>query len=417
MPNSLCLCLLAMLCFAPSDDQPPPSTKKPTKPGAASGVSAPQGQTASPGTKSSPSTKGKVDDLWTMDPDKMKRPKEGLVGRLNGEPFQPNRVKFENQVLTFASGTDFLADHEITIFLFADLKELTAKPLVVRPKHDPGDLAPHIHVHSAKKTGQGPDAAVYTDNYAMKLELRQEKDGQIRGTIHLCLPDNAKSFLAGAFTVKDSNEKEDVTVPSGKISGVIRMTLPEKRSHVSLTVFGVDSQGRRLEGGSVGIDARRGEASIASSGDIDFNIPEQSNPTYQVNSTAVGTYLVVFSVNQVPVAWKWIEWKGGQPVGGDLEVSNDSFAALEVRFKQKNVRDVRVLPLWDGDRSPAGVGDGAEIVKQYAQAVRAWTAPVTAGQTSVKFPKLKPGRYRVFVGQSHEDVDIQPGRPAKVEVK
>lgn len=425
MANPFCGYVFIFLCLASADDKSSSApAKQANKPSATSSKSSSPAQTNQKGTKptatgqkSTPAANEKIDDLWTMDPAKMKTPKDGLVGRLGGEPFRPDGVKFENQVLTFRSGKEFLADQEVIIFLFSDLKELTAKPKLVKPKREFGDLAPHVHVHSKKKGGQGPDAAVYTNDYAMKLELKPEKDGQIRGTIHLCLPDDAKSFLAGAFTIKASKEMERAATPSGAISGAIQMTLPEKLAFVSLAVYGVDSKGKGLSGGSVGMNVRRGESSIAGSGDIDLNFPGDANPTYQFNAKGAGTYLVVLSVDRIPVAWRWVEWNDEQPTTADLEVSKDGFGSLEVRLGPGAPGEVRALPLWDGEQAPAGVGDGTAMVKRFGKSLQGWIAAVTAGQASVNFPKLKPGRYRVFAGPRYQDVEIQPGRATKVELK
>ncbi|MCX7702247.1 MAG: hypothetical protein N2039_15330 [Gemmataceae bacterium] len=427
MANPFCGYVFILLCLAPADDKSSSSpAKQSNKPSATSGKSSSLAQTTQKGNKptatgqkSTPAPNEKIDNLWTMDPDKMKTPKDGLVGRLGGEPFRPDQVQFENQVLTFRSGKEFLADQEVIIFLFADLKELTAKPMLVKPKRDFGDLAPHVHVHSKRKAGQAPDIGVYTDKYAMKLELKPEKDGQLRGTIHLCLPDDAKSFLAGTFTVTGSKEMQPAANPvaSGTISGSIRMPLPEKRTLVTLVVHGVDSKGKGLSGGSVGINVRRGETSIGSSGDIDLNFAGNSNPTYVFNAKGSGTYLVVLCVDRIPVAWKWVEWNDGQPASADLEVSKDDFGSLEVRLGSTDQNEVRVLPLWEGDQAPAGVGDGTAMLKRFGKPLQGWMATVTAGRASVNFPKLMPGRYRVFAGQRYQDVEIQPGRPAKVELK
>src|SRR5262249_27988478 len=56
---------------------------------------------------------------------------------------------------------------------------------------------PAIHLHSMDPVR----SAVYQSGYAMRLEFGKEKDGKIKGKIYLCLPDVAKSYVAGSFTL------------------------------------------------------------------------------------------------------------------------------------------------------------------------------------------------------------------------
>jgi hypothetical protein len=45
-----------------------------------------------------------------------------------------------------------------------------------------------------------PETEVFMKGYAMRLEFGEAQGGVLPGKIYLCLPDQEKSFMAGAFS-------------------------------------------------------------------------------------------------------------------------------------------------------------------------------------------------------------------------
>ena len=65
-------------------------------------------------------------------------------------------------------------------------------------------LSPHIRIATLPKGARLLKVEPFVNNYSLKLSFgAKDKDGAIPGTIYLCTPDAARSWLAGKFTVKE----------------------------------------------------------------------------------------------------------------------------------------------------------------------------------------------------------------------
>lgn len=107
-----------------------------------------------------------------------------------GADFKAERVQLAGTGLSLQSGSD-------SIHIFLQLKP--CKSVYEFKAEDPprGRPAIHIHVHSTTP----PGIAVHQAGYEMRLEFGKKKDGKIPGKLYLCLPDDAKSCIAGSFTL------------------------------------------------------------------------------------------------------------------------------------------------------------------------------------------------------------------------
>src|SRR5262249_5376893 len=73
--------------------------------------------------------------------------------------------------------------------------------LVVTPDREFGPDVPHVQASWKKSGGALPETQVHMHKYALKLEVDKPEGGKVKGKIHLSLPDDAKSFVAGSFAL------------------------------------------------------------------------------------------------------------------------------------------------------------------------------------------------------------------------
>lgn len=119
------------------------------------------------------------------------------VGKVDGKDFKVEKAILENGILKLRQGDDFFPDLAFTIFLFGQSEKLDGKKIIVKPSEDANTA--HIHRSRLIEKDGLPKVEVFTEKFAMRLEFGTAKDGIIPGKIHLRLPDEAGSFVAGTF--------------------------------------------------------------------------------------------------------------------------------------------------------------------------------------------------------------------------
>jgi hypothetical protein len=137
---------------------------------------------------------------WTTDPAAMTPPDAPVVGELRGVEFKPDVVKYEAGRLWLRQGKEVFADGEVSIVLTLKPGESLEKREYSFTPAKGGDPAISLSTHA--KTDKLPKLESFNDKYALKLTFgEKDKDGKIPGTIYLSLPDAARSFVAGKFSV------------------------------------------------------------------------------------------------------------------------------------------------------------------------------------------------------------------------
>ena len=126
----------------------------------------------------------------------MKLPQAPIVGKIFGVDFNLKTVDLEK------SGALVLKDGPNTIFVFLPIKfgqglenkswEFPATPM-------PGKATPAVHVHVHQPIVK---AEAFGEGCAVKIEFGKEQDSKVPGKLYICLPDPAKSYFAGSFTVE-----------------------------------------------------------------------------------------------------------------------------------------------------------------------------------------------------------------------
>jgi hypothetical protein len=143
-----------------------------------------------------PTPKKKVEEEskahWTMDMNSMKFPKGPASGKVAGNEFKLESVKYDGATLNIKEQG---GRGQFIIFLFLDKGEtLDGKIFTISPDMR-NNKVPHVHIHARTK------AWALSNNYAMRLEFGATKDGKTAGKIYLCLPDDDKTYIAGTIEV------------------------------------------------------------------------------------------------------------------------------------------------------------------------------------------------------------------------
>ena len=135
---------------------------------------------------------------WKKDVSTAPIPAAPVSGMAHGVKFKVEKAKIQNGILSLRQGKNFFADQEFKIFTFLKKGEnLAGKKFIVKPNGGFG--SPHVHFSYKIKNKNLPKTEMFMNKYTMKLEFGKVSGKKISGKIYLCLPDKAKSFIAGSF--------------------------------------------------------------------------------------------------------------------------------------------------------------------------------------------------------------------------
>ena len=112
-------------------------------------------------------------------------------GETHGQPFKVIRADMQNNILTLHGdeGRTFF------VFLFLDEDESAVGRRFTFKSAELGD--PHIHMHY--RSSDGIEIETFMEKYSLELEFGQPAAGKLPGRIHLRVPDETGSFVAGRF--------------------------------------------------------------------------------------------------------------------------------------------------------------------------------------------------------------------------
>ena len=172
--------------FKPSDQ---PITAKTNSPGSDVAKAPATFTPAPPGSETN----------WTLNLADRTFPEARAAGRINGRSFAMEKATVTGGALTLRHGTRTPAEMSVTIHLFAkqgeDLAGQSINLDVSRTN------APKVTVRWKDEQLQ-PATQTYRTGYALKIEFDPVAGGTLPGKIYLCLPDDAKSCVAGTFAAE-----------------------------------------------------------------------------------------------------------------------------------------------------------------------------------------------------------------------
>jgi hypothetical protein len=134
---------------------------------------------------------------WSLNVTNAPIPSGEVVGKIHGNGFLCERATLKNGRLSLKQGQTGPPDLGITVLLGARRPEDLSGKVVVVATNTPGPL-PRI-VLRWKDDREEPTSERIHDGYAMKVIFGPLMNDRIRGRIFIALPDEQKSFAAGAF--------------------------------------------------------------------------------------------------------------------------------------------------------------------------------------------------------------------------
>ncbi|NUN48393.1 MAG: hypothetical protein HUU15_06145 [Candidatus Brocadiae bacterium] len=142
-----------------------------------------------------------VDTGWKASLEGLTPPASPARGMIRGSAFAFESGTLEDGRLQLRQGKDFFADRELSIFLFLKNEGEVPAGRSWSIKSSKEYNQPHVHIAS-RQGDELPDTDMFMNEYSMLLTLGEFRDGTISGSIWICLPDEKKSWVAGAFTAR-----------------------------------------------------------------------------------------------------------------------------------------------------------------------------------------------------------------------
>jgi hypothetical protein len=134
---------------------------------------------------------------WSLDLKNTAFPETKAAGRLHGSSFAPESASLEGGTFSLRQGRGWPPDLGLTILLPGRrIEDFAGKTVEVAP--DQGPPVPRVIVRW-KDEQQQPGKQEVSSGYALKLAFGQPANGRLPGQLYLCLPDEAKSIVAGTF--------------------------------------------------------------------------------------------------------------------------------------------------------------------------------------------------------------------------
>lgn len=133
-------------------------------------------------------------NLWNMDLSDAKIPETDAAGSIHGRAFTLEHASLTGSNLTLRVGHSGSVELGLNVYFFNRLpEELAGKSAEIKTTDT---TAPRV---TLRWKDQKRESQTFHSGYAMKVEFGATENGVLPGKIFLCLPDNSKSFVAGAF--------------------------------------------------------------------------------------------------------------------------------------------------------------------------------------------------------------------------
>ncbi len=155
---------------------------------------------------------------WSLNLANATFPETTPAGSIHGSGFHGERVTLQGGNLSFRQGKAWPPDLGLTVLLFAQqTEELSGKTIEVTPERPPP--VPRLILRWKDDQQQPAKQDIHT-GYSLKLTFGQAANGRMPGQIFICLPDEAKSFVAGTFAAEI---RKPPPPKPGKVKGIPRV--------------------------------------------------------------------------------------------------------------------------------------------------------------------------------------------------
>jgi hypothetical protein len=138
--------------------------------------------------------------LWVEDVTKAQIPSTPAAGSFAGEPFTTERATIEDGILSLRHHAGRSGEQEFALLLFLNGRSPAGRNFHVIPESRVGSL--HVHMKQGANNQKSPQTQIFMNGYALRLEFGARAGNEIPGRIYLCMPDAAKSYVAGVFRAR-----------------------------------------------------------------------------------------------------------------------------------------------------------------------------------------------------------------------
>lgn len=145
-----------------------------------------------------------VSPLWTLDLTNAVFPGQTAAGEIHGKDFVCRQAVLQNGFLVLRAEPGWQSAMAASIILSTNAfsrnaaETLSGKRFEVNTNH--AGFAPSVSLFW--REGDLRVMEMFTNGFAMKLEFGNLSSNRLPGKIYLCLPDEAKSYVAGTFTAE-----------------------------------------------------------------------------------------------------------------------------------------------------------------------------------------------------------------------
>ncbi len=386
--------------------QPEAAPTEKAPPTAEATEKAPPGDTTPPATPAG----------WTQQVKEMRCPASPAAGKINGRPFAPQTAelsRIDGRFLTLRQGEEFNPDVQLKIALSAAKDEnFSGKTYEIAAEAGRSPLPVSLAWKGPEK--QFPDVKTYTDKLALRLEFGQEDGGKLPGKIYLCLPDEARSYVAGTFTAAVEPDYARPPRPDEMpcVSGKIAL---KGRDEYNLVVgfIGLAADGTTLTNLTGTTVTPATETSVSSA-----PYPPQRSAlvndaeagcVYRHARLVPGRYLVFAGAGDRYIDWRWVEVRDKTPLTIDFAVEPGVSGTLEVALPKDAKEGVLLIPLDETGQIP----DMKEALLALPIAMK---TDVPAKDGKVVLDGLRPGSYRALVGSVGKNVTVKAKETVKVDL-
>jgi tetratricopeptide (TPR) repeat protein/uncharacterized membrane protein YjgN (DUF898 family) len=139
--------------------------------------------------------------MWRLDLTGVEIPEDSAEGMISGMPFAVDEADMHNGVLSLRQGSDVPAEREFVVSLSLKQGE-TAEGKTYTVSRAAGSGVPPIQMKWLDEGTEAVKAETFSRGYALRLEFGSLEEGRLLGKIYLCVPDVAKSYVAGVFSAE-----------------------------------------------------------------------------------------------------------------------------------------------------------------------------------------------------------------------
>lgn len=335
-------------------------------------------------------------------------PAAEVTGNIAGKPFHLDQATY-GQGLELRQGEGVFADLGVTIFLFADDKPLPGSKWVVSGGKDFGN--PHVHVQHRDNPDDMPSTKVVMEGYQLHLEFGATDDhGQLPGKIMLRINEEPRVELAGTFTVESPADPLQLPPAWHRPWVLAQVKLDDQQEHDISSGYVGKTEAGEWESNMAGTTVSAGAPfSVTSTTFHPRNSSVSWNEKFRIHGRhtrlSPGRYVFYVTEGDTYLAWQLVEVTPDAELQLEFAIDPAQSGSLTVKVPASdNYQTVRLMPL---------TADGApllELTGKYDHFnLSGMISPADIDNGQATFPRLAPGKYRVFLDDDSRDVTIEPG--------